>query len=207
LYTINQVTSDKASSLLHKTVLLCSTFSNQLSCAPHLFDTVKKLSSTGKWKWIVQFHPKMPFKIVEKYKSLQNEHFTFVETDNVIPLLQQADVMVCDTSSVLIMFLLLAKPVVTFNNISPKDYLLNISDVDLLESTIEYALQEPVKLMEKINGFIKETHPYNDGCSSVRVLNAVDEVVSGKLSLEKMPIDIIRQYKMRKKLKYWKIKW
>jgi len=187
-----------------KTILLCSTFSKKLSCAPHLFETVKRLSNTGKWKWLVQFHPKMPVEVVEQYKSLQNEHLTFVETDNVIPLLQQADVMVCDTSSVLIMFLLLAKPVVTFNNIDPKEYLLDINDADLLEKTIDYALQRPPELMEKITHFINQTHPYNDGESSLRVLNAVDEVTSGKFSLTKKPSDIIRQFKMRRKLNYWR---
>ena len=186
------------------TVLLCSTFSKNLSCAPHLFETVKKLSESNKWNWLIQFHPKMPVELVNKYKSIQNENLTFVETDDVIPLLQQADVMVCDTSSVLIMFLLLRKPVVTFKNIDPKDYLLNIEDADLLEESIEKVLQQPIKLMQNIEKFIESTHPYNDGKSSVRVLDAVDELLSGKFPLGKKPLDFVRQMKMRIKLKYWK---
>ena len=186
------------------TILLCSTFSKKLSCAPHLFETVKKLSQSNKWHWLVQFHPKMPAEIVQQYKSIQNDNLSFIETDDVIPLLQKADVMVCDTSSVLIMFLLLAKPVVTFKNIDPTDCLLDIDNVDQLEQTIENALQKPAKLMENIENFINETHPYNDGKSSDRVLNAVEEVLSGKLALGKKPIDFFRQFKMRKKLKYWK---
>ena len=93
---------------------------------------------------------------------------------------------------------------VTFKNIDPKEHLLNISDADLLEETIEYALQKPPELMAKITDFINQTHPYNDGESSARVLNAVDEVVSGKFALAKKPRDIIRQFKMRKKLNYWR---
>ena len=58
--------------------------------------------------------------------------------------------------------------------------------------------------MEKIENFISETHPYNDGNSSIRVLEAVDELVSGKFLLSKKPIDFFRQFKMRKKLGYWK---
>ncbi|OUR59885.1 CDP-glycerol--glycerophosphate glycerophosphotransferase [Colwellia sp. 39_35_sub15_T18] len=186
------------------TILLCSTFSKKLSCAPHLFETVKRLSRSNKWHWLVQFHPKMPADIVKKYKSLQNENLSFVETDDVIPLLQQADVMVCDTSSVLIMFLLLGKPVVTFNNIAPTDYLLDINSVDLLEETIEKALLKPSELMKQIEHFISMTHPYNDGKSSSRVLNAVDAMLSDKFALSKKPIDFFRQFKMRKKLKYWR---
>lgn len=187
------------------TILLCSTFSKKLSCAPHLFEVVKKLCQLNKWKWLVQFHPKMPVEIVNQYKSLQNDNLTFIETDDVIPLLQKADVMVCDTSSVLIMFLLLGKPVVTYQNIAPKDYLLDIDNVDLLEQSIEAALQKPPKLMEHIKDFINKTHPYSDGNSSIRVLNAVEEVLSGKLSLSNKPIDVVRQFKMRKKLKYWQL--
>jgi len=187
-----------------KTILLCSTFSKKLSCAPHLFDAVKQLSETGQWQWLVQFHPKMPQKVVEQYKSIQNEYLTFVETDDVIPLLQQADVMVCDTSSILIMFLLLAKPVVTFNNIDPQKYLLNITDAALLEETIDKALQHPPELMTEILSYIEQTHPYDDANSASRVLNAVEEVLLGKFSLNKKPFDFLRQFKMRKKLNYWK---
>jgi len=186
------------------TILLCSTFSKKLSCAPYLFETVKRLSENGKWQWLIQFHPKMPEEVVEQYKSLENENLSFIQTDNVIPLLQQADVMVCDTSSVLIMFLLLGKPVVTYKNIAPKDYLLDIDDVDLLEPSIEVALQKPTKLMAHIKDFIDMTHPYNDGKSSIRVLNAVEEVLSGKLTLGNKPADFFRQFKMRKKLNHWK---
>lgn len=118
------------------TVLLCSTFSKQLSCAETVFETVKKLSATQRWRWIVQFHPKMAASTVDKYKAIQGEHLTFVETDNVIPLLQQADVMVCDTSSVLSMFLLLSKPVVTFKNSNPKTHLIDIDDVEKLEKAL-----------------------------------------------------------------------
>jgi len=187
------------------TILLCSTFSKKLSCAPHLFETVKRLSQTGEWDWLIQFHPKMPTEIVNQYMSLQNEHLSFIETDNVIPLLQQADVMVCDTSSVLIMFLLLGKPVVTYNNIAPTDYLLNIDNVNLLEQTINKALKKPPELIKCIEDFIKYTHPYNDGKSSNRVLEAVDELLSGRVMLGKKPMDLFRQFKMRKKLNYWRL--
>ncbi|MEW6982398.1 CDP-glycerol glycerophosphotransferase family protein [Colwelliaceae bacterium 6471] len=187
------------------TILMCSTFSRNLTCAPHLFDTIKKMSTTGKWNWLIQFHPKMDKAIVEQYKSIQNEYLTFVETDNVIPLLQQADVMVCDTSSVLIMFLLLNKPVVTFNNIDPKSYLIDINDPKKLAASIELALSKPSELMSKIDSFIKKTHPYQDGMSSQRVLAAVDDMLAGSnLPSADKPVNFIRNLKMRKQLNYWK---
>lgn len=188
-----------------KTVLMCSTFSRNLTCAPHLFDTVKRLSATGKWRWLIQFHPKMNKDIVEQYKAIQNDYLTFVETDDVIPLLQQADVMVCDTSSVLIMFLLQHKPVVTFKNIAPKDYMLDIDDAELLEASITHALSRPTVLMDNIQRFIDETHPYQDGKSSERVLDAIDDMLAGNnLPKKRKPLNLLRQFKMRKELNYWK---
>lgn len=186
------------------TVLMCSTFSRNLTCAPHLFDTVKRLSETGKWRWLIQFHPKMDKNIVEKYKSIEGQNLSFVETDDVIPLLQEADVMVCDTSSVLIMFLLQNKPVVTFKNISPKDYLIDIDDPEKLEASIEMALSHPEGLMNNIQQFIDETHPYQDSMSSERVLDAVAQAISNKAKLKRKPLNLIRQFKMRKSLNYWK---
>jgi len=186
------------------TILFCSTFSKNLTSAPHLFDEIKRLSLRGKHRWLVQFHPKMSKNIIEQYKSIESEYLSFIETDDVIPLLQKADLMVCDTSSVLLMFLLLNKPVVTFNNISPKDYLINITEPELLEDSIEQGLAKPKELMSHIENFIQQTHPYQDGGSSERVLDAVDEVLSQPQQLTKKPWDLLRQFKMRKKLSYWK---
>jgi len=50
-----QLAESKQKSADKPTILLCSTFSKKLSCAPHLFETVKRLSESNKWNWIVQF--------------------------------------------------------------------------------------------------------------------------------------------------------
>ena len=186
-------------------ILMCSTFSRNLTCAPILLETIKKLSQSGKWQWKIQFHPKMDVRIVDQYKAIQSEHLTFIETDNVIPLLQEADVMLCDTSSVLIMFLLQGKPVVTFNNISPSDYLLDINQPSQLELALESALSRPNSLMANIERFISETHPKQDGQSAQRVLDAVENMIdSGERPAKAKPMNLIRALKMRKELSYWK---
>lgn len=187
------------------TVLLCSTFSKHLSCAETIFEQVKVMSQEGKWRWIVQFHPKMDKGTVAKYKSIQSENLIFIETDNIIPLLQEADVMVCDTSSVMSMFLLLNKPVVTFKNSNPKPHLIDIDKVEDLNESIEKALTNPPALMEHIKHFIKQTHPYSDGLSSLRVLEAVDEILTGhNLPTKRKPLNLIRKFQARKNLNYWR---
>jgi len=185
-------------------VLLCSTFSRKLTCAPHIYDDVARLSRQGNWHWLVQFHPKMPAQIVEKYKGLQSEHLTFIETDNVLPLLQSADVMVCDTSSVMVMFLLQQKPVVTYKNISPGPWLYDITEAGKLEGAITHALLKPHKLMGEIQNYTGKIHPYSDGGSSNRVLQAADRQLEENLPLKRKPINLIRNLKARKHLAYWK---
>lgn len=189
------------------TILLCSTFTKELSCAPLLLKTVQQLRDTGKWHWLVQFHPKMPQDIVDAYKMLQNENLQFIETDNIIPYLQQADIMVCDTSSVMTMFILQRKPVVTFRNqsIGKVEHLINITETSELEKSITHALTYPDSYMYNVDKFITDTHPYQDGQSSERVLNAINNfIVEEYLSLQKKPMNIIRTFKERKKLKYWR---
>lgn len=187
-------------------VLFCSTFSHRLSAAPHLFDEVKRLAEKGNWRWLVQFHPKMPREIVERYKTLDSDNLTFVETDNVIPLLQAADVMLCDTSSILQMFILQRRPVVTFKSRKPGDYLLNVTEISDVEAALQKAISRPEPLMEAIDAYCEQLHPYRDGQSSARVLAATDKLIENGLDdLKPKPMNLLRHLKMRKKLGYWKL--
>ena len=188
------------------TVLMCSTFSRNLTCAPILYDKIKRLAEKGKWRWLIQFHPKMDPSIVEQYKQLQSKNLQFVETDNVLPLLQAADVMLCDTSSILLMFLLQRKPVVTFRNQAPAGHLLNVTEAEQVELALEQALQRPSGLMADIEQYCQTIHPYTDGQSSLRVLEATNLLVdNGRAGLKPKPLNLLRQFKIRKKLGYWKL--
>jgi len=184
-------------------VLFCSTFSPRFSCAPHIIESIKKLSETGEWRWQVQFHPKMDPRIVEQYKALESDNLTFIETDNIVPMLQSADVMLCDTSSVLSMFLLQRRPVVTFKGNMQGEHIINITEQADIESALRNALAQPEKLMTAIDSYINYIHAFTDGQSSARVLDAVDAF--NVSSLKKKPLNLFRQFKLRKKLKYWKL--
>jgi len=188
------------------TVLFCSTFTRELSCALEVFEKIKTLSESGALRWLVQFHPKMPIEIVNKYKSIQNENLQFIETDNVIPLLQAADIMLCDTSSITTMFLLQKKPVVAYKNKTDDGCYIHIHHVEEIEGALALALTKPAELMNKINLYCRETHPSCDGNASRRVISACSNLLaSGVGHLKKKPLNIIRQFKSRKKLNYWKI--
>lgn len=188
-------------------VLYCSTFTPELTSAPGLKNTLQALSQNGDYHWLVQFHPKMPPAITEQYKALQNEHLTFVETDNVIPLLQRADVMLCDTSSMIPMFLVQEKPVVTFNNQSREALpILNTLKPEDIGPALQQALTKPQPLMQRIHDYAQHIHPYRDGQSSQRVLEAINaHLAPGNPGQRKAkPKNLIRNLKERHKLGYWK---
>lgn len=189
------------------TVLLCSTFTRALSCAPHLLDTVRRLRDSGRWRWLVQFHPKMDAEIVRQYQALEDANLHFIETDNLIPYLQQADLMVCDTSSVMTMFLLQRRPVVTFRNQTTGDrrHLLDVQHAEELEAAIAAALTRPPELMSAIDAFIAQTHPYHDGHASERVLAAVEaRLARGRGALKHKPWNLLRNVKTRWQMKFWR---
>jgi hypothetical protein len=184
-------------------ILFSSTFSPRMTQAAELLETIKELSQDLRWQWKVTLHPKMDKSVVAAYKGIQHENLSYVETDNLIPLMLEADLMLGDNSSMIIDFLLLNKPVVTFNNQHPMPHLLNITDKHKIRESIEYGLSYPPDLMKEIHSYAQNTHPYTDGKSSIRVLDAVDTFYDNNATLKKKPTNLIRNLKLRKKLKYW----
>jgi CDP-glycerol glycerophosphotransferase (TagB/SpsB family) len=187
-------------------VLYTSTFTQNLSSAPVVFDTIKQLAKTNDWYWFINLHPKMDKSIVKQYKSLESDNVKFFETDGVLPLLKAADVMLSDTSSIVFEFLTLDKPVVTFRHRQPGPYLLNITDTRQIESSLNEALARPQDLMNSINVYANELHPYRDGKSSERVLHSIDyfsKNVQGKL--KRKPLNLGRKLMVRKRFHYFGI--
>lgn len=185
-------------------VLFSSTFSPRITQAPALLKTIERLSKDSPWQWWVTFHPKMARSIVDDYKAIQHDNLTFIETDNLIPYMEKADIMLADFSSMITDFILLNKPVVTFRNPDGLDHLINVDNEVDIEPAITNALTHPKSLMKKIAQFNKITHPYTDGKSSERVINAVEAKLN-KPNKHRKPLNLLRNLKLRKKLKYWGI--
>jgi len=185
-------------------VLYTSTFSDTLSSAPLVYDTLKKLIETKQWFWFINLHPKMERSIVNKYQALESDNVRFFETDDVLPLLSAADVMLSDTSSIVFEFLTLQKPVVTFRHRQPGPYLLNISEFKEIEPALQQALTHPTTLMDAIHAYTQQLHPYRDGKSSQRVVDTIDyflQNVQGKL--KRKPLNLGRKLMMRKRMGYF----
>jgi UDP-N-acetylglucosamine 2-epimerase len=145
----------------------------------------------------------MDKEIVSKFKSIQNEHLTFYDTTDLIPLFKKADVMLADTTSAVYEFLLQEKPVVTYRNNRPGNHLCNITRPEEIGMAIQSVLQNPGNLIQKIKDFVVEMHPYSDGKSSERVIDAsITFLHKDKSHLKPKPLNLVRRIQLRKKLHF-----
>lgn len=111
---------------------------------------IDRLAKTHPWDWVITFHPKLTDPgIIAGYKRIaeENENVIFYEGSDKMPLLQQADVMLCDSSSIILEFMFLDKPVVTFRNSHPGPHLIDVDTPEAVGPAIERALMRPEGLM------------------------------------------------------------
>lgn len=189
------------------TVLISSTFTTRYSLAkiPEVYEEIKRLSQQSKWQFLVILHPKMDPEIIEKFKSLENENLKYFDTTDIIPIFKIADIMFSDTTSAIPEFILQNKAVVTFRNNKPMPHLINIDAVEDIEKSLEKAFSRPEEIMSEIEKYIEFTHPYKDGKSSERIIDATIAFSEKDRSyLKKKPWNLFRKYQMRKKLNYFK---
>lgn len=199
------LTETKANDVPH--ILFAPTFSPKLTSAPALIKQIQELSQSRPWKWLVKFHPKMDTETIEAYKAIASDNLEVVESQSILPLLQQCDVMVSDTSSAITEFLLMKKPVVTFKNSQPEDVFIDITDPGKLESAIDASLDLSDSQRQKIESYANQMHPYTDGHSARRILQATLEEISAFPRAENVakPRNVIRNLKLRKRLGYWSL--
>lgn len=187
-------------------ILYAPTFSPKLTSAYALFRQFEILSRLDdKYLFLIKFHPKMDPSCIAKYQRICNDHMQIIETDSIVALLQTADILVSDTSSVVGEFSLLNKPVVTLNNIQPEEHLFNFSNpLDLIKQ-LQLATQK-LKNGEEIvpQSYMNDLHPFRDGLSAKRVIAAVEHILeNGKQNNGPKPFNFFRKFKQRKKFNYW----
>ncbi len=185
-------------------VIYSTTFTKNITSAPILLDKIRDLATRRDWDWIISIHPKFnDTEVLEKYKQLASEldNVEFV-TDGVVTaeILNQADVMLCDSSSVILEFLLFDKPVVTFRNTTPGKHLLNVENIDEVEAALDIAIAQEAPLMEDMKRYINFHEAHTDGKNCARILDAVDDFSANfRGSIKPRRLDFIRRYKLRRK--------
>lgn len=198
--------SDKKIENTSPTIIYAPTFTKGLESASVIYETIEELINKKDWNWIFSFHPKMDSEILSRYKSLADkyDHVSFSETEDKAPLFKMSDVMLSDASSVIYEFLWFDKPAVTFKNTFPASHLLNVEKPDEIEGAITKALRRPEDLMRNIRMFMGEVHPYRDGKSSARILDATDDFIQNyQGKLKKKPLILYRKLKLRQQAGYF----
>ena len=188
-----------------KTIFFASTFSPSFSKAEVLFPLVTEMMKDKDIDWYITLHPKMNAQMVERYRQLASTNVKFIEPTEFAEYFKKSDMMLCDTSSIIYEFLTLLKPVVTFQTEKDEDCLINVENINRLEETIHKVLQNPQINQRNIVESVSIFHPYRDGKSSVRVIEAVDDMLAGKnIPKRSKPRNLLRNLKLRRKLRYWK---
>ena len=184
-------------------ILYAPTFSPSMTSAPELLEEINTLSNQGDYQWLIKFHPKMSKALMEQFKAIAHDKLQIVDTAEIASLLQTADIMISDTSSIITEFILLNKPVVTYKNVAPEACLINIEKPSALKSAITDAMSPSPSLIAAINTQIDNMHPYR-GESASRVIKATENMIKHGKKSNSLPLNLFRSLKMRKQLGYWK---
>ena len=188
-------------------ILYPPTFTRNVCSAPHLMKEIELLAKTKPWDWIITFHPKLTDPdIIAGYKRIaaENDNVTFFEGPDKMPLLQRADAMLCDSSSIILEFMFLDKPVVTFRNSHPGPHLIDVDRPEKVGPALERALSRPEELMREIRAYTMHHEPHRDCRCSARVLDAVDDYIArGHAGLKRKPLNLIRKWKLRRQMRYY----
>lgn len=190
-------------------VFIASTFSHRLSLAlrEDVFEEIKRLATSGKYQFLMVLHPKLPEETKLKWQGLTGENFKYFNTTDLNPLFKKADVMFSDTTSAIQEFMLTLKPIVTYDHHRPNNALINVTEIDKIEGALDRALQYPKKNMDELATISHKIHPYRDGKSSERVIDAtIDFLHRDKSYLNDKPSNLLRKYKIRKRLNYFTLK-
>ncbi|SEO33725.1 CDP-glycerol glycerophosphotransferase, TagB/SpsB family [Luteibacter sp. UNC138MFCol5.1] len=177
-------------------VMYASTFSHRLSSAPAMVEPLRAMIARGDRQWLLTLHPKCSDELFDAYRGLEAPNARFFTSERLVEMERAADVLVCDTSSVIHEFAVMGKPVVTIANRVPQPFMLDVPTPADVDAAIDRALSHPPELMAAIRAHGDDIHPYRDGRSSERVLDAVAAFQRGEFgTLKRKPLNLIRRFK------------
>lgn len=184
------------------TVLYAPTFSKSVTSAYEMLPVIDRLASEKEWDWIITFHPKLDDpKLIADYRDMASRHSNvdFRLVNKGIETLRDSDVLLADSSSMIVEYMMLGLPVVTYRNTHPGPQLLDVTDKNEIGAALERALSRPAALMEEIARYTEAHDPHRDGRNSARVLDAVDDFQTNYYGrLRRKPLNLLRRLKLRR---------
>ena len=189
-----EISSDK------KIILYTPTFSPRFKSSDKILPHIETLPKNDEL-WILKFHDLMDKNEIEKFKLLPKNKFKIYQNPDNTELLQIADVLISDTSSIVYEFMLLDKPVITIDATIRVDKGINISNIGELRNAIDSSIKLPGEYSANREKYLEQIHPYKDKENAKRVLEAAISFYGEKdhKNFRKKPVNLIRKIKIRKK--------
>lgn len=171
-----------------KVILFSATWDKSgLSAIDKWFDKLTDIND--KYNILVTVHPKTSKHYIEKLKSTPG--VLLLNSANLTDYMQIADILVCDTSSIIAEFNALDKPIITFKiptqgrlsdeiNNMLDDMTYRINNYSELKNTIEKVLADPNKLQEKRQKYNKIMFHQPLGNHGLLAANVIKEYLSEK---------------------------
>ncbi len=180
-------------------ILYAPTFPPKYTSAADLLDTISQLLDQDLF-WLVKFHPLMDPEIVQNYRDLCGEKLVVVNELSILPSMQAADILLTDTSSVAYEFMQLDRPIITFRALARQDKGIDLDNPSELPGAIRRSLEQPMEFAAQRAAYLAELHPYADGESSRRVVEAIESVLSGdeRAGLRRKPLNLIRRIQINR---------
>lgn len=180
-------------------ILFAPTFSPSLTCAIKHRNDIFNLADTQDVLILIKFHDLMDASVVDGYRKLAQQRSNVIIGDdkNILKYLIMADLMISDTSSVVYEFLLLNKPVITIQSKSENiDWCDIANDRDLVATFRDEIVNDHFR--ESRRKVMEQYHPYNDGKSSGRMVDAVEDYISRRGVSSQRQLGLLRRLKINK---------
>ncbi len=180
-----------------KVILYAPTFSPKLTSAPHLVNEIKQLAKNRDYIILLKFHPLMAEEWLQIYQNLADTipNILYQNEKNIIKYLLISDLLISDTSSVIYEFILLNKPVITFNSISKHIHWEDVKTYNELDVLVKSNLENDSFAISR-NEIYRKFHPYSDGKSANRMVETVRTYIKTYGVPEKRKLSFLRQLKI-----------
>jgi len=164
-------------------VMYTSTFNPPMSQSRECLQAIETLVQRGDRYWLLCLHPLSAPDIVECYQELVGENAVFVDAESLPGLLPITQALVGDTTSVVDEFALLGKPIVTVRHHKPQPFMIDVRGPQHIDEALIAALSgDGRQRCDWMKAYAETVHPYRDGRSAARVLDAAEALVSGALT-------------------------
>lgn len=181
-------------------ILYAPTFSRGITSVEVMAPVIEKLSQEKDWEWLITFHPKIEDPaIIQRYEELAKrcKNVTFRRYNDGLNDLKDTDLLLCDSSSLIVEYLMLGKPAVTYRNTHPGPFIVDVQEPDEIGPAIEKALEHPSELLAAMEQYTHYHEAHRDGHNSDRVLAAIDDFESHHLgTMPRKPFRLIRFIKV-----------